>query len=278
MTSSSTVKEESADKYVERTEYSLFTLVGELSRYMNISCVKLQALLEEAKDGIELILEKVNLYNDIVYDILVPKIFHHLYKIECTKITEEKKLLFLKVPKNSGYYEFRADENLVVCENNPEYKAYKNKSFHADTYCFDSKPEAELFDQYMKSNKVKEVYFTGMFTSDQSELGIQYVDPESHRVRHYYPDFVAKMDDGSYEIIEVKGDNKLEDSVVKAKAAAAEEIATESSMKYKMYAGSEIMKTEVLEKRALTYDFDPNYGLLRVADSNPKYGSKKEKD
>ena len=191
----------------------------------------------------------------------------------------EKKLLFLKEPKNSGYYEFRADENLVVCENNPEYKAYKNKSFHADTYCFDSKPEAELFDQYMKSNKVKEVYFTGMFTSDQSELGIQYVDPESHRVRHYYPDFIAKMDDDSYEIIEVKGDNMLDDAVVKAKAEAAEEIAVESSMAYKMYAGSKIMKTEVLEKKnKLTYDIDPNYGLLSVADSNSKYSSKKEKD
>ena len=277
MTSSSTVKEESADKYVERTEYSLFTLVGELSRYMNISCIKLQQLLEDAEDGIELILEKVNLYNDIVYDILVPKIFHHLYKIECTKTTEEKKLLFLKEPKNSGYYEFKADENLVVCESNPEYKAFKNKSFHADTYCFDSKPEAELFDQYMKSNKVKEVYFTGMFTSDQSELGIQYVDPESHRVRHYYPDFIAKMDDDSYEIIEVKGDNKLDDAVVKAKAEAAEEIAVESSMSYKMYAGSEVMKTDVLEKKKqVTYDFNPDYGLLKVAESEPEYGKKKE--
>lgn len=279
MTSSSTVKEESADKYVERTEFSLFSLVGELSRYMNISCVKLQQLLEDAEDGIDLILEKVNLYNDIIYDILVPKLFHHLYKIDCTKTTEEKKLLFLKEPKNSGYYEFKADENLVVCENNPEYKAYKNKSFHADTYCFDSQPEAELFNQYIKSNKVKEVYFTGMFTSDQSELGIQYVDPESHRVRHYYPDFIAKMDDDSYEIIEVKGDNMLDDAVVKAKAEAAEEIAVESSMVYKMYAGSKVMKTEVLEKKnKLTYDIDPNYGLLSVADSNSIHSSKKEKD
>lgn len=247
MTSSSTVKEESADKYVKRTEYSLFTLVGELSRYMNIPCIKLQALLEEAKDGIELILEKVNLYNDIVYDILVPKIFHHLYRIDCTKTTKEKKLLFLKEPKSAGYYEFRAEEKLVVRESRDEYKSYKQKSFHADTYCFDSQPERELFDQYIKSNKVKEVYFTGMFTSEQSELGIQYVDPESHRVRHYYPDFIAKMDDDTYEIIEVKGDNKLDDAVVKAKAEAAEEIATESSMTYKMYAGSEVQKTYVLE-------------------------------
>ena len=129
----------------------------------------------------------------------------------------------------------------------------------------------------MKSNKVKEVYFTGMFTSDQSELGIQYVDPESHRVRHYYPDFIAKMDDNSYEIIEVKGDNKLEDSVVKAKAAAAEEIATESSMKYKMYAGSEIMKTEILNgHKKVTYELNPDLGMLNVATPEPEYREKKK--
>ena len=43
-------------------------------------------------------------------------------------------------------------------------------------------------------------------------------------------------------ILEVKGDNMLDDPVVKAKEAAAEEIAVESSMKYEMLAGSEIMK------------------------------------
>lgn len=279
MTSSSTVKEESADKYVERTEFSLFSLVGELSRYMNISCIKLQKLLEASKDGVEQILEKVNLYNDIIYDVLVPKIFHHLYKIDCIKTTEEKKLLFLKEPKNSGYYEFKANENLVICENNPEYKSCKQKSFHTDTYCFDSKPEMELFKQYIGNNNVKEIYFTGMFTNDQSELGIQYIDPESHRVRHYYPDFIAKMDDDTYEIIEVKSDKELDDAVVKAKAEAASEIAVESSMAYKMYAESKVMKTNVLEKKNnLSYDIKPNYGVLSVAASKLEYGSKKEKD
>jgi len=48
-------------------------------------------------------------------------------------------------------------------------------------------------------------------------------------------------------------------------------------MKYKMYAGSEIMKTEVLEKeKQVTYDFNPDYGLLKVAESEPEYGNKKE--
>jgi hypothetical protein len=41
--------------------------------------------------------------------------------------------------------------------------------------------------------------------------------------------------------------NKIDDIVVKAKAEAAKEIAVESNMEYKMYAGSKLMTTNVLE-------------------------------
>ena len=62
------------------------------------------------------------------------------------------------------------------------------------------------------------------------------------------PDFLAKMTDGSYQLIEVKGDNKIDDTVVKAKQAAAEEMAVASGVKYLMYAGSRIMSTHILEE------------------------------
>lgn len=101
--------------------------------------------------------------------------------------------------------------------------------------------------QYITSDKVKEVYFTGMFTSNQGDLSVYYYDPESGRIRQYYPDFLAKMMDGSYQLIEVKGDNKIDDTVVKAKKAAAEEMAVASGIKYLMYAGSQVINTHILE-------------------------------
>lgn len=69
-----------------------------------------------------------------------------------------------------------------------------------------------------------------------------YVDSESNRLRKHYPDFLVEMNDGTYMILEVKGDNMLDDPIVKAKKAAAEEVAVESAMKYEILAGSEIMK------------------------------------
>lgn len=85
-----------------------------------------------------------------------------------------------------------------------------------------------------------------MFTANQGDLSIQYYDPESERVRYYQPDFLARFDDGSYQLIEVKGDYKIDDTIVKAKVKAAQEMAVASSIEYKMYAGSEIMKTHIL--------------------------------
>ena len=52
--------------------------------------------------------------------------------------------------------------------------------------------------------------------------------------------------DDTYEIIEVKGDNKLEDKVVQAKAEAANLMATESQMKYKMLASTDIMHNKII--------------------------------
>lgn len=151
-------------------------------------------------------------------------------------------------PKDSGYYEFSANDELVITKGHNNFTPKEEaKSFHADTYCFDSKPEKECFLQYISSNKVREIYFTGMFTSNQGDLSVQYYDPESKRLRKYYPDFLALMEDGSYQLIEVKGDNKIDDEVVLAKKAAAEEMAVASGIHYLMYAGSTLMKSNVLE-------------------------------
>ena len=60
-----------------------------------------------------------------------------------------------------------------------------------------------------------------MFTSEQSGLRIQYFDPEAKRLRYYYPDFFAELEDGKYQVIEVKGDDKLEDPVVLAKKSSS---------------------------------------------------------
>ena len=248
-----TVKEKNVDHLKDNMRYSEFSLTGEVSRYLNISCILAARILRESVDGIDAVLEAVNRYNAVLDDYIIPAVFHALFDVTSELKTEDKELVLLREPKDAGYYEFSAKDDLVLTNRYLGFTPEQlKKSFHADTYCFDSIPEKECFMQYITSGKVAEVYFTGMFTSNQGDLSVHYYDPESGRIRQYYPDFLAKMADGSYQLIEVKGDNKIDDAVVKAKQAAAEEMAVASGVDYLMYAGSQVMRTHILEGDSVT--------------------------
>ena len=243
-----TVKEKTADHLKDNMKYSAFSLAGEVARYLNISCILAAKILRESIDGVDVILDAVNRYNTVLDDYIIPAVFHALFDVTAELRTEDQELVLLREPKDAGYYEFSAKDDLVLTHQYPGFTPEQiRKSFHADTYCFDSAPEKECFMQYITSAKVQEVYFTGMFTANQGDLSVHYYDPESGRIRQYYPDFLAKMADGSYQLIEVKGDNKIDDVVVKAKQAAAEEMAVASGVQYLMYAGSTIMHSHILE-------------------------------
>lgn len=241
-------KQSNADEYQVKMQYSAFSLAGEVARYLNISSILAAKILREAQDGMDVILADVNRYHAVLDDIIIPTIFHALFDVTAIQKTEDRDVVLLREPKDAAYYEFSAKDDLVITNKYPGFTPDEVlKSFHADTYCFDSLPEKECFFQYIKSDKVQEVYFTGMFTSNQGDLSVYYYDPESGRIRQYYPDFLAKMKDGTYQLIEVKGDNKIDDVVVQAKKEAALEMAAASGIKYEMYAGSTIMKTHILE-------------------------------
>jgi hypothetical protein len=89
---------------------------------------------------------------------------------------------------------------------------------------------------------VKKVYFTGMLTHGQSDFFIQYIDPESHTIRSYYPDFLLQKEDGQYFIIEVKADNQIDALVVLAKRDYAEKMAAASNMTYFLLKASDAQK------------------------------------
>src|SRR5690606_23843274 len=74
-------------EYRVRREYSQLTLVAEIARYLNKSCIELDKILENSKQGYNEILEYVNNYNEVLYDWIIPKLFDELYTIE----TYEKK-------------------------------------------------------------------------------------------------------------------------------------------------------------------------------------------
>ncbi|MEP2771667.1 MAG: TnsA endonuclease N-terminal domain-containing protein [Fulvivirga sp.] len=228
----------------EQRRYSILTIVSEISRYLNESPIKIKSILSTSKEGMEQILEFVNNNNEVLFDHMIPKLFDELYTIKEFTEEEEIEIELVKQPKESDCYKVKAKKKeLVASLNDSTYSSFKDKSFHLDNYCFDSNPESKMFWTLLNDNKLEKVWFTGMLTHGQSDFVISYIDPESHTVRNYYPDFLAKRktEDGTeeYVIIEVKADHQVEDSVVKAKAEYARQIAGASGMSYVMIKGTE---------------------------------------
>lgn len=234
------IQEEDLSKTRERREFSELTIVAEISRYLNIPCLQVEEVLARTKPGTEKIIELVNLFNELLYDWVIPRLFQGLYEIKADEHTEDYEVELVKEPPE-GHYTVTAEADKVVTQRDIKQKNMAAKSFNLDTYCFDSIPERNLFWDLLKDGRVKKIYFTGMLTHGQSEFFIQYIDPESHTIRSYYPDFLMQRTDDTYIIVEVKGDNVIEDPIVLAKKEFAEQIAGASNMTYKMIKGNDAM-------------------------------------
>lgn len=218
-----------------KRDFSPMTLVAEISRYLNRPPLEIENILSSTKEGMDGIVEAVNDYNELLYDVVIPRLFGLLYDLLPTEDSEEHEVELIRLPPTGrDYYEVSASPEDVITDEDSEVHPFREKSFHLDTYCFDSKPEKALFWDLLQQNKVKKIYFTGMLTHGQSDFYIQYIDPDSHMVRSYYPDFLFQKEDGTYVIVEVKADGLIDDPVVQAKKQYARQIAAASNMEYRI--------------------------------------------
>lgn len=228
--------------------YSYYEIICEIARYLHESPLEIEDIIDEFQEQ-EKIVEVVSNYNDIMYDELIPSIFNYLYKVneETESVTREVELIHY--PKGVDHFNFKCNPKLTVQMNDTFVAKYNKKSFHADRYCFDSNSERTLFTQLLESDNVKEVYFTGMFTGSENGLCVQYIDPDSKNIRNYYPDILVIYQDGTMEVIEVKGDNRINSIEVEAKAFAMRTFAEECGMTYSIVKSSEIDSGKYIVKK-----------------------------
>ncbi|VVN19804.1 hypothetical protein PS631_04320 [Pseudomonas fluorescens] len=230
----------------EKRAFSQLSLVAEVSRYLNRSPLEIEELLDATSEGIEELVAITNEFNELLYDEIIPRLFRLLFDLDEYEKKDEYEVDLIKMPAN-GYYEVSATKDKIVRMHDVKIEDEERaKSFHLDTYCFDSGSENWLFWDLLREQRVKKIYFTGMLTHGQSDFFIQYIDPDSRTVRSYYPDFIFQREepDGSlkYVIVEVKADNQIEDAVVQAKKDFAQQIAVASGMEYRILKSSDADK------------------------------------
>jgi hypothetical protein len=223
----------------EKREFSTFTLAAEIARYLNRSPIEIKSVLENTIEGMSKIVKKANEFNELLYDEIIPRLFKEFWELEEFTRQDEEEIELVKVPKDgSGCYYVKVNKALLANMNDTQFEKHRNKSFHLDNYCFDSQPENTMFWTLLNDQNIEKVWFTGMLTHGQSDFVISYIDPTSNTVRNYYPDFLVQKTSGTYVIVEVKGDNMIDDEIVKAKAQYAKQLAAANQMEYQIVLGS----------------------------------------
>lgn len=244
----------------EERQFTEYSLVAELSLFLTEHEEKdgklsvkfppseIQSLLQKCSDGMDAILEKVNYSNDILYDWIVPSLFKEMYKITYEQNGTKTVTKWLsKEPDSTDAsgkkcFNLAFDDDLFIEESEPDFakfsqksddKNFGKKSFNLSGYGFDSSSELDFFKlNLFDNNEIAHIWFTGMLTNGQSDFFVHYVDPETHTLRAYYPDFLVQMKNGEYYIVEIKGENLIEKQSTQAKADYARQMYKASRMEY----------------------------------------------
>lgn len=236
---SKAVSKEDISYIKDQREFSELSLVAEVSRYLNKPPTFIRKVLASTKEGIPAILTALNEFNELLYDHIIPRLFREFYDLKEFSNEEPYEVELVRQPENDdGCYTVTAKPELIANHSIAPHAQFAEKSFHLDNYCFDSHPEKDFFWECLKDGTIDKIWFTGMLTHGQSDFVITYIDPISNTVRNYYPDFLVRRKDGTYVIVEVKGDNKIDDTVVQAKETYAKQMAASSGFTYQMIAGS----------------------------------------
>lgn len=238
--------EEVTDQKIKR-EWSQYALIAEIARYLCISPLKVERILRDSVDGIDIIVAKVNEFNELLYDRLIPFIFYQLYEIEEYEKKESKEVSLVNDPEGGSFLMHGKRELAEFWDEWRDKDPNRaQKSFHLDKYIFDSQPEKDFFERIIKQEDVQELYFTGMLTHGQSDFYINYIDPYTKNVRYYYPDFLILTKTGEWLVVEVKAANKIDDPTVQAKKSFAEQFLKESLFQYIIIKHDEINRKNIL--------------------------------
>lgn len=227
----------------EQRTFSSISLVADIARYLNKPCLKIEEIIENTQEGFEGILKLVNQFNEVLYDHVIPRLFNAIYDVESESIEEEFEVELVKEPPiDVGYYPITALKDKIIRRSDKNVQSNVDKSFHVDSYCFDSNPERKFFWDMLHNDKVDKIWFTGMLTHGQTDFVIHYVDTDTQRVRSYYPDFLIKKLDGSYVMVEVKGEHMIDSQNVKDKKDAAELMGIAAGIDYEIIGGQSVEK------------------------------------
>jgi type III restriction enzyme len=197
--------------------YTLYTLVEEISRYTHLCCLKVEKILRNSDMGIEGCLAWVNRENRLI-EVIVRCILDAVFRYEVVNEVEWEEV---ELAKNFPM-------NWVVEEDKRALEMYDGRypnSFHIEPYIFNNESEKRLFEYFVEHKEIEEIYYTGGITDvGHNEFYVEYYDELEGRWRRYYPDFILKLKNNGWAVVEVKQADQTAHPNVVAKEQAAREL------------------------------------------------------
>jgi superfamily II DNA or RNA helicase len=232
---------ETREIYRVQRRYTSYSLVEEVARFTGLACLGVERILRESDAGLAGVLDCVNRENELLHDVIIPKIQAALFEYqEESGSTEEEVELARHFPIERQVSQDQ--ERLVMRPDGG-----RDRSYHLDHYIFDSGDERRLFEMLLTHERVEEVYFTGGVTDPaHNEFYVEYYDEQAGRWRRYFPDFFLKLADDGWMVIEVKREDQTEHPNVQAKDKAAREVfETLNGILYRVKPDDEIRRGEI---------------------------------
>ena len=78
--------------------YSPLMIVAEVARYLNRSPIEVETLLASSQQGLSAVVDAVNAFNELLHDLIIPRLFSALYSLNPTETAEEFEVDLVKVP------------------------------------------------------------------------------------------------------------------------------------------------------------------------------------
>ena len=234
---------ETREVYRVQRAYPVYSLVEEAARFTGLPCLEVERILRESDAGLQGVLDYVNRENALLHDVIIPRIQAALFEYEEKSGSAQEEVdLARNFPIDRLISEDQ--EGLVM-----QPDGGRERSYHLDHYIFDSGEEQKLFTMLLTHEQVEEVYFTGGITDPaHNEFYVEYYDALAGRWRKYFPDFFLRLAGDGWMVIEVKRQDQIEHTNVKAKDAAARQVfETLNDILYHVKPDDEIRRGEIYD-------------------------------
>ena len=98
--------EEDITHFKKKRNFTAYTLVFEIARYLNMKCLQVEEILSSSVEGTKKLVEAVNEHNELLHDWIIPRLYDAYYEIRAFDYKQEDEVSLVNDPPE-GFYRMK---------------------------------------------------------------------------------------------------------------------------------------------------------------------------